>query len=333
MTIGWGIIGTGKVADSSVAPAIAKLADGELVAAVGRDPAKAAAFAAKHGGRSYDTLDELLADRSVDIVYIATPNSLHAEQAIAAARAEKHVFCDKPLATNVVDAGRVVDACEGAAVKLGVNFQTRHHQGMSEVKDAIARGAIGEPLIVQCEVSPGRAGLGGWRADPELAGLGTINNLGVHGYDLIRYLLGAEIDEVTVLTDVGRNNELETVALALLRLSNNALAYVNANQAVPNHQADLTIYGSTGRVVGRSVTRPSAERGELTIVEGGAGGGERTLEISTEDAFDRSVAAFQGAVVNDEQPNPSGLDGLRSAQLTDAMARSAREGRTVAVER
>lgn len=133
---------------------------------------------------------------------------------------------------------------------------------------------------------------------------------------------------MTVFTNVGRDDALETVALALFRFSSGALGYVNANQAAPNYQADLTVYGSGGRVVGRSVTRPFLEGGTISIL---SGEDERTIDVSTKDAFDRSVAAFQAAVANDEEPNPSGLDGLRSVELTDAMARSAREGRAVRV--
>jgi predicted dehydrogenase len=328
MTIGWGIVGTGRVADTSVAPGIAKLADAELVASVGRDPAKAREFAAQHGGRAYDTYEELLADDAVDVVYVATPNALHAEQVVAAARAGKHVFADKPLATSVADAERALAACDDAGVKLGVNFQTRHHEGIAEVVQALRDRAVGDVLIVECEVSPGVGPLRGWRSDPQLAGLGTINNLGVHAYDLLRYLTGAEVVEVTALTNVGQGDELETIALALLRFADGTLGYVNANQAVPDYRPDLAIYGSEGRILGSSVTRPFIEQGSFSILSGGE---ERTIQVQSRDAFDRSVAAFNHAVARDLAPNASGLDGLRSVQLTDALARSAREGRTVRV--
>src|SRR5262249_6964927 len=100
------------------------------------------------------------------------------------------------------------------------------------------------------------------------------------------------------------------------------------NQLVPDYRPDFTIYGSEGRIVGRGVTRPFLEDGELSITSGGS---EQTFPIATSDAFDRAVAAFQHAVTTGDEPNASGLDGLRSAELTEALARSAREGVTVAV--
>lgn len=326
MTLGWSVLGTAGIADRAIAPAITQLDGADLVAVLSRDRSRADEFARKHGAaRAFTDYKELLADPDVDIVYVATPNGLHAEQVVAAAAAGKHVFCDKPLATSIEDARRAVEACDAAGVKLGINFQTRHHRFVPHVRQALADGRIGDVVIAEVEVSPGRSPLGGWRTDPELAGLGTINNLGVHGYDLLRCLLGQEVVEVTALLDVGTQAVLETVALALLRFSGGALAYVNANQAVPNFRPDLVLYGTQGRIVGDSVTRPGLD-GQVRIL---AGVEESSFETTSRDAFVRAVAAFQQAVVDDVEPDASGVDGLRSVELTDAIARSAREGRTV----
>jgi 1,5-anhydro-D-fructose reductase (1,5-anhydro-D-mannitol-forming) len=296
---------------------------------VGSSLEKSEAYAAKHGGRAFAGFDELLADGAIEIVYIATPNALHAEQVIAAAAAGKQIFCDKPLATSVAEAEKAVDACNNAGVALGINFQTRHHQGMSEIRDALAAGEIGAPLIVQCEVSAGRGELRGWRRDPGLAGLGAMNNIGVHAYDVLRFLLGAEIVEATVLTDATDDQPLELAALALFRFDNGTLAYVNANQTTPRFEPDLTIHGTEGRISGRSVTRPNLEGGEFTILRGDD---ERRIPAPTTDAFVRTVAAYELAIERGETPNASGVDGLRSVQLTDALARSAREKRTVIID-
>src|SRR5207248_3118811 len=231
VTVGWGIVSTAGVADETVAPALAALDGAQLVGVSSRDPARAQAFADQHGARlATSSLDELLADPEIEIVYIATPNAMHAQEVQAAAAAGKHMLCEKPLATSVEDAAAAVEARREAGVKLGVNFQSRHFRPTEEMLTAVRGGAIGDVLVVDCEISPGRAPLGGWRTDPALAGLGTINNIGVHAYDLVRYLLGSEVVEVSALLDVGRRDELETIALALLRFENGALAHVNTNQ-------------------------------------------------------------------------------------------------------
>ncbi len=176
-------------------------------------------------------------------------------------------------------------------------------------------------------MSPGRTLLRGWRTDPSLAGLGTVNNVGVHGYDLIRYLLGAEVVEVTAL--VGHESGLvpETLALALLRFDNGALGYVNANQSVPHSQADITIYGTKGRVIGRSCTRPNMT-GSMTIL---SEDDEISFETSSLNAYRRAVEAFEDAVRDGREPSPSGADGLRSVELTTAIAQSIAQRRTVSM--
>jgi 1,5-anhydro-D-fructose reductase (1,5-anhydro-D-mannitol-forming) len=329
MSVGWGIMGTGNFASAAVAPAIGALGDaGRLVAAVSRDRTRADAFAAKHGAaRAYTAYEDLLADPEIQVVYISTPNAQHADQAVAAARAGKHVLCEKPLALTVADARRVVDAFARARLRLGTHFQTRHHTAFAETKRLLDERAIGDVILVQIEVSPGDAPLRGWRTDPALAGLGAINNIAVHAYDLLRYLLGAEVGEVTALTEVGRTSALERMVLALLRFHTGVLAYVNANQNVPYYQPDIAIYGTRGRIVGIDCTRPFRD-GELRVL---TESGERVAKHSSRDAIVRSVAAFNDAVVHGREPNASGLDGLRNVQLTDAVIASAREGRLVQV--
>ena len=329
MPLGWGIIGTGGFAGSATAPAIKALgSEGALVAAVSRDRGRAEAFAQQHGAkRAYTGYAELLRDPEVNIVYISTPNAQHAEQAIAAARAGRHVLCEKPLALTVGDARRVVEAFEAAGLKLGTHFQTRHHTAFVEVKRLLDRRAIGDVILVQVEVSAGAGTLRSWRADPALAGLGSINNIAVHAYDLLRYLLGSEVREVMAMTDVGRSAELERMVLALLRFQNGTMAYVNANQKVAHYQPDIDLYGTEGRIVGIDCTRPFRD-GELRVV---TQAGEQITTHSSRDAVVRSVAAFNDAVRDDREPNPSGLDGLRNVQLTEAVIRSAREGRLVEV--
>ena len=112
MTIGWGIIGIGKHVNRFIAPAAKIAADTQLVAACSRSMDKAERFAAQFGvKRAYDSLDEMLKDPELDVLYIATPNKLHADQTVKAAAAGKHVLCEKPMALTEDDCHRMIDAC------------------------------------------------------------------------------------------------------------------------------------------------------------------------------------------------------------------------------
>jgi 1,5-anhydro-D-fructose reductase (1,5-anhydro-D-mannitol-forming) len=196
---------------------------------------------------------------------------------------------------------------------------------MREIRDLIAAGGIGSVRLVQIELGPGRKLPQNWRTVPGLAGLGVMNNLGVHAYDLLRHLLGSEVVEATAVVDVEPGFEVDTLALALLRFGNGALAYVNANQSLPNPQQDLSVHGTEGTVLGRDVTRSNLT-GSLSVT-GRAGTVERA--VSSAGAYVATVTDFADAVLEGREPSPSGLDGLRSVELTDALARSARERRSV----
>lgn len=324
----WGIIGLGRIADTEIAPAISASPQGLLHGVVSRDQGRADAFAQRHGAvRALTGYKDLLTDPEVDAVYIATPNALHPDQVVAAAEAGKHVLCDKPLALSVADARRAVAACEQAGVRLGITFQTRFHDNFDRFRDIVTGGSLGDIRVVQVEMSAGRTLLKGWRTDPALAGLGTINNIGVHAFDLLSYLLGAEVREVTALTGHEEGLVPETLALLLLRFAGGALGYVNVNQSVAFPQADITVYGTKGRVVGRSCTRMNMA-GTLTITTGER---ETTLPTASYEAYKNVVMAFEHAIAAGREPSPSGLDGLRSVKLTAAIAEAVSTGRTVAV--
>ncbi len=326
--LGWGIVGLGRIASAEIAPAIAGSGHGVLASVASRDRERAEQFARTHGAAAaVDDYAALLADPAVGAVYIATPNALHAGQVIAAARAGKHVLCDKPLALTVADARRCVAECRSAGVRLGITFQTRNHQGLAEAASLVREGAIGPVIVAEAQMSAGRNLPRGWRTDPGLAGLGTLNNIGVHAFDVLRYLVGAEVSEVTALVDAERGYSVDTTALVLLRFASGTLAYVNANQSVPYAQDDIVLYGSAGRVLARNLSRPGRD-GLLSII---TSDGAREFEATSRDAYRLTVAAFADAVLAGRDPSPSGEDGLRSVELTEAIATAIRERRVVSL--
>src|SRR5262249_15317917 len=159
-------------------------------------------------------------------------NAQHAEQAVAAARAGKHVFCDKPMATTVADAERIVRECEKAGVRLGVNFHNRFMPCFIDTRKIIESGEIGELQVVQVEASPGArpgARLGTWRTEVAAAGLGTTYSIGVHVYDILRYLLASEVTMVSAFFDTPKN-VMEETNLSLLRFANGVLGQLSVHE-------------------------------------------------------------------------------------------------------
>ena len=323
---GWGLIGTGRIAEDRVLPGINSFAGNKLIGVVSRTQARADDFARRFNAQhAYTNFYDLLKNPEVTVVAIHTPNAQHAEQAIAAARAGKHVFCDKPMATSAADAERIVRECEKAGVTLGVNFHNRQMPCFLETRRIVQSGEIGKVLMVQLEAS---AGVGAssvaatWRQDPAQAGLGTSMNVGTHVYDILRFIQGSEIVMVSAMFDTAPQ-VMETTSLTTFRFANGALAQLNVNQSTPNPHNDFVIYGSKGRITGRSLTR-SREGGELQVsIDGGA---SRVTKYPAINAHEACVVEFSKALLEGRAPAATGVDGLRSVQLTDAMGKSAWEG-------
>src|SRR5579883_3396339 len=163
MADGWAIVGTGRFAANRIAPALNRAIGSRLVAVISRERERAEAFAAEHGARkAYDDLDAAMRDPDVAYVWVATPHSLHLEPVLAAARAGKHVLCEKPLATSRGDAREMIRACARANVRLGTGFHLRHHPLHREARRLVAEGELGTPIEAAAEwsVPPARPGSG-----------------------------------------------------------------------------------------------------------------------------------------------------------------------------
>ena len=341
MAIGWGIVSTGSHPDVKVVPAMSSADDTHVAAAYSRDMGRAEAFAKKHDiPRAYDSLDALLADPGVDAVFISSPNFLHASQTIAAARAGKHVLVEKPMAVNVEEAVAMVRACHGAGLRLGVGFQLRHHPGHQRARELIDRGALGVASLVQGQWClgvrgavdpPQRSGLSEWWGVPEMiGGASTLMGTGVHVIDLLHYLMGQTIVEVSALTD-GQTDErpLEQAAAVAVRFEDGTIGTVCCGRRVPDTENDAMVYGSQGRVALRG-TLGEAMTGELHVAS-------ETVNLSESYQHDiltlyrLQTESFNRAIRNDEPFQASGEDGLRVVEVTSAIIESAATGRSVKV--
>ncbi len=328
--LAWGVIGIGGFLTGTIAPALVAESHCRMVAATSRDLERASEFASSFGvSRAYDHYESMLADPEVEAVYIATPNALHSDQVIAAARAGKHVYCDKPLATNSAAAAAAVRACFEAGVHLGVNFHNRFLPWVRDVRELITSGQLGDIQVVEIEVGSGPRHYTNWRADPALAGLGSVHNVGVHALDFLRVILDAEPVEVTTMFDHAPDgHSVEMLALTLIRFDNGTLVYCNANEKLSRPRNGIVIHGTEGRAIGTGFTRSRSD-GDLTVET--HGGEPTTTHYPAPDAHRLAVADFAHAILEDRAPSPSGVDGLRSAQLCEAIGASATGRRLVRV--
>lgn len=325
--VGWGILGLGKLADIAVAPVIAAGQHSELVAVCSRARGRAEEFASRHGDASgYDAYPAMLADPRVQAVYVATPNGLHAEHALAAVRAGRHVLVEKPMTLTSAEASDLVAAAAAADVRLGVGLHLRHKVTNRCAREAIAAGAIGPPSLVDIPFGAGQDvyPYHTWRSDPALAGGGTLLNQGAHAVDMLEFLTGQPIVEVSATVD---RSPLEDVLVATCRLDGGVLATLSSHQVRPGTRRDWVVVGRSGWLEGRGAL--AAPAGDQLVLHDGASA--RVLAVSERSAYAEEVDAFSRAVLGAVPVDGDGDDGLRNVAVIEALYRSAREGRRVAV--
>jgi len=249
----WGILGFGGFSDVAMAPAIAGTAGHRLQAIWGRNQERTREYARKYGGaRCEPSADALLAGKDLDAVYIATPNSQHAELTVQAAARGLHVLCEKPMAADLAQARRMVEACQRAGVRLMIGNMMRFNPCHAWIREFIAGGNLGEvteaqglfgydlPSFFPLASSP-------WRLDPVLAGGGAMMDVGVHVVDLLRWLVGREVAEVSGAIDTrGFPFPIDWNSAAVLRFAGGALATVLASFDNRFRENYLQISGTRG---------------------------------------------------------------------------------------
>jgi predicted dehydrogenase len=216
--IGWCIVGLGRISMDHFMPGVQQGHTGRMVALVSGHRPKAEQQAAKYGVPasslySYEDYDRIRDNKDIDAVYIALPNSMHAEYTVRAARAGKHVLSEKPMATSVADCRRMIDACRAANVKLMIAYRCQYEPVNLRAISLIRSGAIGQVQAIESangfNISPGE-----WRLNRALAGGGPLLDVGIYSLNACRYLTGEEPEPATIRANssvIDRDGRFTTV--------------------------------------------------------------------------------------------------------------------------
>ena len=327
----WGVIGASTIAREWMVPAINSQPGSKVLAVASADADRAARFAEENGiPRSYASAEALIADPDIQAVYISTTNQLHFPQTIAAARAGKHVLCEKPLALNLDDAQSMVAACESAGIVMGTNHHLRNAATHRAIRLLVMEGAIGTPLsarVFHAVFLPPH--LQGWRIDRPDAGGGVILDITVHDADTLRHDLGdANVVEVTAMTashGMGRAG-LEDTVMGVMRFDNGVLAQFHDAFTTAHAGTGIEIHGTEGTIIGRDVMtqRPV---GTVLLRRNDR---EEVVDVGVpNNLYDRSVARFEAATRGEGTPAATGADGVASLAVALAVRHSAVTGATV----
>jgi glucose-fructose oxidoreductase len=275
------------------------------------------------GAYSYDRYEECL--EHVDAVFIALPNSMHADYTIRAANAGVHVLCEKPMAVTSRECRRMIDACRRNRVRLMIAYRLHFEQINLKVVDLVRRGRIGDPKFFNSSfamtVRPGDI-----RTKRSMGG-GTLYDIGVYCINAARYLFRAEPTEVTAISVNAAGPKLKEIdesTGALLRFEGDRVAaFITSFNA-----ADVGAYRIVG-TKGEIRVDPAYEYAEGLGYELTVNGKTTRERIGRRDQFAAELLYFSDCILDGREPEPSGEEGLQDVRIVEALYRSADTGRAV----
>lgn len=344
-SLGFGIVGCGLIADFH-ARALCDVAGGHLVGVWGRNPERAAEFGRRHGCRAFGSEEEMLGAAEVDVVLIATPSGVHAESAIAAAEAGKHVLCEKPLDVTTARIDAMIAAHAQAGTKLGCIFQLRYMPVLEPIRAALAAGRLGRVTHAGVYVPWWRTqeyySESSWHGTVALDGGGALMNQAIHMVDLLCDLMPPVRGVQGVVSSIGHSGiEVEDAAVVALEFEGGAVGVIHGTtSAWPGGEKRLEIYGTAGSIVmvedclvtyafseecceDEEVRERFGSRGE---VHGASDPAALATELHT-----RALQEFSDSLRGGVEFSVGGVEARRSVAVVEAAYRSAREGRRVEV--
>ena len=244
--LNWVLAGIGDIARRRVIPAIQTEPRSNLYGFVTRDAAKAAAYP---GARAFKSVEEAVADPQVDALYIALPVAMHADAAIAALRAGKHVLCEKPMAMHYTQAERMVAEGVASSRVIGVSYYRRLYPKLIHAKKLIAEGAIGQPVLAEGNChgwleSEERA----WLRDPALAGGGSLFDIASHRIDAMNFLFGRAEAATGIMSNAVHKLPVEDSATVMMKFAGGVHGIVDVrwNSRIPRDQ--FRVVGTEGEI-------------------------------------------------------------------------------------
>jgi predicted dehydrogenase len=302
----WGILSTADIARKKVIPGLQKAERCEVVAIASRDATQARQVADSLGiPRAHESYEALLADPDVDVVYIPLPNHLHAEWTIAAARAGKHILCEKPLAMTAADAQGMVDVCAAEGVRLMEAFMYRLHPTWVAVSALVASGRIGRLEAVQTWFSYYNDDPANIRNQLD-AGGGALFDIGCYAVNLSRMLFDAE--PVTVRASIRRDptTGVDTTTSAILAFDGGVSTFTVSTRTESDQR--VHVYGSEGRIsIDIPFNIPPDRPTHVRLIAGGdppVDPATETLTFGIADPYTVEAERFAAAIL-DDTPTPT----------------------------
>ncbi|HKD19468.1 MAG TPA: Gfo/Idh/MocA family oxidoreductase [Thermoanaerobaculia bacterium] len=331
--VGYAVVGLGHIAQAAVLPAFAHASpNSRLVALVSGDATKRAALARRYSAPhvyDYEHFQDCLARPDVEAVYIALPNFLHREYGVAAARAGKHVLCEKPLAVTPRECEDMIQAAAESGVRLMTAYRLHFERANLEAIEIVRSGQLGEPRVFQSLFAMQVVANDARLSDTDRGG-GPIYDIGVYCINAARYLFRAEPSEVLATSaSIGgpRFERAPEMMSVILRFPVERLAAFTCSLGA----ADAGWYQVLG-TRGDLRVDPAFEYGEPLVHRLTIEGKTRERRFPKRDQFAPELLYFSDCILADREPEPSGREGLADVRIIRAALESARTGSVVRLD-
>ena len=327
----YAVVGLGYFAQTAVLPAFAHATkNSELVALVSDDPTKRKKLGKKYGvekSYSYEQFGDCLASAEVDAVYIALPNHLHRDYAVAASRAGVHVLCEKPMAVTEQQCEDMIRAAEEGGVRLMIGYRLHFEEANLKAAEIVQSGKLGRPRVLSSVFTMRVEDEDNIRLNPIARGGGTLYDIGIYCINAARSLFRAEPTEVVAFGANGGDpklRDIDEMTSAVLRFPDERLAAFTSSFGAAAH-ASYRVVGTRGDLEVQSAYEFAQPiRHVLTI-------GEKKTEktFPKRDQVAPEILRFSECVMEGREPEPSGREGLADVRIIRALYRSEEEGRPV----
>ena len=327
--LGIGIVGAGLIGQVH-AEALAALDQAELRAVYNRTPKRGKALAEKFNIPWYSRYERFLARDDVDAVVICTPSGTHADFAIPAAEAGKHLIVEKPLETTVARCAQIIEAAEEHDVTLSVIFQNRFKDAVLATRTALEEDRFGRLVLGDAHVKWSRPEeyYQGWKGTKRYDGGGALMNQGIHTIDLLQWMMGP-VEEVFGYVDARSHNiEVEDIGIATLKFQSGALGVIEGSTALyPGLDERLGIYGTDGsaEIEGNRINtwkfreKRDGDRETQKIGVGTKSGGSSSPGGIGIENHRRQLARIVEAIQEGEAPPVSGREAAKSVAIIEAI--------------
>ena len=335
--LGIGIVGAGFVGRVH-AEALIGISQAELRAVCDQNPEYGNAFADEFNVSSYDDYNRFLARSDLDVVIICTPSGTHADLAIPAAEAGKHLIVEKPLEITVARCTEIIETAEENDVTLSVIFQNRFKDAVLATRTALEKGRFGRVVLGDAHVKWYRSNeyYRGWKGTKRYDGGGALMNQGIHTIDLLQWMMGPVKEVCGYVETRVHQIEAEDVGVATLRFRSGALGVITGSTATyPGLQEQLGIYGESGsvelagnRIVTWRFRKKCAEDTAISQIDRGKtlGGSSNPAAIESK-LHRRQLEAIVTAVLEGKRPPVSGNEARKSVAIIEAIYKSNQTGK------